>query len=214
MIRILLCDDQTDTRTSLAMLLELEADIEVVGQAEGGAEAVQLAFTLQPDVILMDLKMPGINGIMATQQIRARYLSIKIIALTTYDNDEWVRRAIKAGVDGYILKDSAREDLLRAIRGTVAGKTFIDPGVAGNVLAQLSHLPHAAYPQIVDQLSERDITILQLIVSGLTNTQIAERLHLSDGTVRNYISTLLAKIGVTDRTQAAVFAMQHGIHAI
>lgn len=210
MIRILLCDDQAITRDGLTMLLDLEPDFSIIGSASDGFEAVRLAAQLTPDLVLMDLKMPGMHGVDATRQICRQQPPPKVLVLTTYDDDTWVSEAIRAGAHGYLLKDAPREDLVRAVRGTLAGRTYVDPGVAGKLFAQISDPPPPARA-LTDKLSEREVAILQRIVAGLNNAQIADQLQLSDGTVRNYVSAILSKLGVTDRTQAAVLALQHGL---
>jgi len=160
----------------------------------------------------MDLKMPVMNGVEATRQIRTKYPDVKVLVLTTYDDDEWVFDAIKAGASGYLLKDTPRDEVVKAIRGTATGKTFLDPSIAGKVLKQAS--THQTQPAslITGKLTEREKEILRLIARGLSNTDIADRLFLSEGTVRNHVSAILAKLGVSDRTQAAVIAIQHGLN--
>ncbi len=210
-MKIIICDDQAIVRDGLAMLLNLEKDIEVVGQAQDGAEAVEQTGVRQPDLVLMDLKMPGMNGIEATRQIRARYPAIKVLVLTTYDDDEWVFDAIRAGAAGYLLKDTPREAVIQAVRGTVAGKAFVDPAVAGKLLGQVAGQQTQPATLITDKLTEREVDVLRLLARGFTNADIAARLHLSEGTVRNHVSAILAKLEVSDRTQAAVIAIQHGL---
>lgn len=210
MIRIVLCDDQAITREGLAMLLALEADVQIVGSASDGAMAVALATELRPDLVLMDLKMPGMNGIEATRQIGHHAPQTKILILTTYNDDPWVIEAIRAGAGGYLLKDSPRETLLSAVRGTVAGRTYIDTAVAGALFKQILQ-PSQAPALLRERLSGREYTILQRIVAGMSNAQIADDLQLSDGTVRNYVSAILTKLDVADRTQAAVLALQLGL---
>ena len=210
MIRIVLCDDQAITRDGLAMLLALESDMQIVGSARDGAEAVGLATRLRPDIVLMDLKMPVMNGIEATRQICQHLPQTKILILTTYNDDPWVIEAVRAGAAGYLLKDAPREELLSAVRGTVAGKTYIDSAVAGVLFKQFVQPPPP--PALLNErLSAREYAILQRIVAGMSNAQIADDLQLSDGTVRNYVSAILTKLDVTDRTQAAVLAIQHGL---
>jgi len=193
------------------MLLKLEPDIDVVGMVEDGAMAIEMVARSQPDLVLMDLKMPIMNGVEATRQIRARYPQVKVLILTTYDDDEWISDAIQAGASGYLLKDTPRNDLVKAIRGTVGGKTFLDPSVAGKVLQQASSHAVQSSLAITSKLTEREVEVLRLIAGGLNNRDIADRLYLSEGTVRNHVSAILAKLGVSDRTQAAVIAMQHGL---
>ncbi len=210
-MKVLICDDQAIIRDGLAMLLTLEKDIEVVGQAQDGAEAVEQAAQHQPNLVLMDLKMPGMNGIEATRQIRARYPAIKVLVLTTYDDDEWVFDAIRAGAAGYLLKDTPRDEVIKAVRGTVEGKSFVDPAVAGKLLGQVADQQVQPATLLTDKLTEREVDVLRLLARGLTNADIAARLYLSEGTVRNHVSSIFAKLEVADRTQAAVIAIQHGL---
>ena len=210
-MRILICDDQAIVRDGLEMLLNLEKDIEVIGKAEDGAEAVELVATRSPDLVLMDLKMPGMNGVEATRQISARYPQVKVLVLTTYDDDEWVFDAIRAGASGYLLKDTPREDLIKAVRGTMAGKSYVDPAVAGKLMGQVSTKQSQPATLITDKLTEREVEVLRLLARGFSNADIASTLHLSEGTVRNHVSAIFAKLDVSDRTQAAVIAIQHGL---
>ncbi|MCB9076930.1 MAG: response regulator transcription factor [Anaerolineaceae bacterium] len=210
-MKVVICDDQAIIRDGLEMLLKLEKDIEVLGQAQDGSEAVEMVQKTQPDLVLMDLKMPGLNGIEATRQIRAHYPHTKVLVLTTYDDDEWVFDAIRAGASGYLLKDTPREEVIKAVRGTVTGKTFLDPAVAGKVLTQVAGSHAHASTLLTDKLTEREADVLRLVARGFTNADIAERLHLSEGTVRNHVSAIFAKLEVSDRTQAAVIAIQHGL---
>ncbi len=193
------------------MLLKLEPDIEVIGTAEDGAAAVEMVAKKTPDLILMDLKMPIMNGIEATRQIRTKYPAVKVLVLTTYDDDEWVFDAVQAGASGYLLKDTPRDEVLKAIRGTVNGKAYVDPSIAGKVLRQASSHQTEPPTLITSKLTSREIEVLRLLAKGLNNTDIANRLFLSEGTVRNHVSAILAKLGVSDRTQAVVIAIQHGL---
>ena len=210
-MKVIICDDQAIVRDGLVMLLKLEPDIEVVGTTGDGAEAVELVVDKRPDLILMDLKMPIMNGVEATRQIRIKYPEVKVLVLTTYADDEWVFDAIQAGASGYLLKDTPREELIRAVRGTVTGKTYVDPSIAGKVLDQVSSHQTQSATLITSKLTEREIEVLRLVARGLSNADIADQLFLSDGTVRNHVSAILAKLGVSDRTQAAVIAIQHGL---
>ena len=212
MIRILVCDDQVIACEGLQAILSTAPDIEVVGIAHDGAQAVDLVPETQPDLVLMDLKMPVMNGIQATRQIRERYPQVHVLVLTTYDDDEWVFDAIRGGAAGYLLKDTPREKLIEAIRDTVEGKAHVDPAVAGKLLAQIA-TQGAAPPDtsIADGLSAREREVLGLVARGLANAEIARRLYLSEGTVRNYVSSILAKLNVADRTQAAVLALRYGL---
>jgi DNA-binding NarL/FixJ family response regulator len=211
MIRILICDDQAIVRNGLTNLFKLEADLEVVGVARNGAEAIQMAARLTPDLVLMDLNMPGVNGIDATRAIRNQCPQTRILVLTTYDDDEWVFDAIHAGAAGYLLKDLPREKLLEAVRGTPDGKSYVDPVVNAKLLKQVAHSPIRPASALLSRLTEREGDILRLIAQGLNNADIAQQLFLSEGTVRNHVSAILAKLGVADRTQAALLAMRHGL---
>ena len=193
------------------MLLRLEPDINVVATAENGASSVELVAREQPDLVLMDLKMPILNGVEATRQIRSIYPGVKILVLTTYDGDEWVFEAIKAGASGYLLKDTPRDELVKAVRGTVAGGTYLHPAIAGKVIEQVSLRYTQSSKLITDKLTDREVEILTLMTKGLSNNELAEKLFLSEGTVRNHVSAILSKLGVSDRTQAVVIAIQHGL---
>jgi DNA-binding NarL/FixJ family response regulator len=210
-MKIIICDDQAVVRDGLELLLKLERDFMVVGSAADGAEAVELTARLAPDLVLMDLKMPGTNGIEATRQIRAHSPAVKVLVLTTYDDEEWVFDALRAGASGYLLKDTPREEIVRAIRGTLEGKTFVDPGVAGKLIDQVTSRQVLPETLLTKKLTEREADVLRLVARGLNNPEIADRLHLSEGTVRNHVSAILAKLEVTDRTQAAIIAIQHGL---
>jgi NarL family two-component system response regulator LiaR len=211
MIRVLICDDQAIVCEGLQAILSTAPDIEVVGTAHDGAQAVEMVARAQPDVVLMDLKMPVMNGVQATRLIRERHPDVRVLVLTTYDADEWVFDAVRSGASGYLLKDAPREKLIEAIRDTAAGKTPVDPGVAGKLFAQVAQGAVPPDTNIAEELSEREREVLGLLARGLTNAEIAERLYLSEGTVRNYVSAILAKLDVADRTQAAVLALRHGL---
>ncbi len=211
-IRVLICDDQDLVRDGLSAILSTAPGIEVVGVASNGHDAVSLVERTAPDVVLMDLKMPGQTGIAATRAITDRHAGVKVLVLTTYDAAEWVDDAIRAGASGYLLKDTPRDRLIEAIRGTADGRTHVDPAIAGHLFDRVSSSADAQRETTVTaDLSERELEVLKLLGRGLTNTEIAARLYLSEGTVRNYVSALLAKLGVSDRTQAAVLAVRHGL---
>lgn len=211
MTKVIICDDQAIVRDGLEMLLKLEPDIEVVGTAPDGAAAVDMVAVKKPDIVLMDLKMPVMNGVEATRRIKTKYPEVKVLVLTTYADDEWVFDAIQAGAAGYLLKDTPRDEVIKAIRGTAAGNTYVDPAVAGKVLRQASSHRTQPTTNITAQLTDRETDVLRLIARGMSNKDISERLFLSEGTVRNLVSAILAKLGVSDRTQAAVIAIQHGL---
>ena len=210
-IKVLICDDQDIVRQGLQLILETSAGIEVVGIARDGEEALELTSRTQPDVVLMDLKMPGMNGIQATRLLHERYPAIHVLALTTFDADEWVFDAVRSGAAGYLLKDTPRDRLVEAIRDTAEGKTHIDPSVAGKLFSKLRQVPVSAGTSVANSLSEREREILSLLAQGLSNADIARRLYLSEGTVGNYVSSIYNKLGVADRTQAAVWAMRYGL---
>lgn len=211
MIRVLICDDQAIARHGLQMILASAPDIEVVGQAEDGQEAIDLVSRWTPDVALMDLKMPRMNGVEATRQIRRRFPDVQVLVLTTYDADEWVFDAIRAGAKGYVLKDLPPAQLLDAIRNVAEGKTPIDPSVAGKLFESVVDQPVPQPDRLVEPLSDREIEIVRLMAGGRTNAEIGAALYLSEGTIRNYISTILSKLNVKDRTQAVVMAIRYGL---
>ncbi len=211
MIRVLICDDQEMVCEGLRVILNSAPGIQVVGVARDGAQAVELVAQTNPDLVLMDLKMPVMNGIQATRQLREQFPQVRVVVLTTYDADEWVFDAIRSGAAGYLLKDMPREQLIAAVKGTIEGRTHIDPNVAGKLFAQVAMNTTPANTTVADALSERERDVLCLLARGMNNTDIAERLHLSEGTVRNYVSSILEKLGVSDRTQAAVLALRHGL---
>jgi NarL family two-component system response regulator LiaR len=211
-IRVMICDDQWIVCEGLEAILEDDPDIEVVGIAHDGIEALDKIPEARPDVVLMDLKMPGINGIQATQRIHEQYPEIKVLVLTTYSADEWVFDAIRSGAAGYLLKGTPRATLISAIKGTAAGDTHVDPSVAGKLFDQIAQrsVPPSD-TSLTDLLSERELDVLRLLARGFSNAEIANRLYLSQGTVRNYVSSVLNKLQVADRTQAAVLALRHGL---
>ncbi|MBZ0316391.1 MAG: response regulator transcription factor [Anaerolineae bacterium] len=213
MTRILIVDDQIVVSEGLKAILSATPGIEVVGIAQDGAQALELVPTTKPELVLMDLKMPGMNGIHATRKIREQYPDIRVLVLTTYVEDEWVFDAIQAGAAGYLLKDSRREDIVNAIQHTMAGQTPVDPAVADKLFALVrgNARPMPQTSTIANELNEREREILQLLARGMSNAAIAERLVLAEGTVRNYVSSIFAKLNVTDRTQAAALAWQHGL---
>lgn len=212
MIRVLICDDQAIARQGLEMILSTAGDINVVGTAQDGQDAYTQALQIQPDVVLMDLKMPNVSGVQATRMLRKQNPDLRILVLTTYADDEWVYEAIQAGANGYLLKDTPPEQLIAAIRGTAEGKTHIDPSVGGKVLAQLSQqrITPPVEP-LFESLTKREIEVLQQAANGYTNAEIARRVHLTEGTVGNYMSNIIGKLQANDRTQAVVIAIRHGL---
>lgn len=212
MIRVLICDDQSIVREGLRSILETDLTITVVGLAANGAQAIAAVAAGGVDVVLMDLKMPVMSGARATAEIRQRHPEVKVLVLTTYDDDEWVLDAIRAGASGYLLKDTPTPELLRAIHGTAAGKSYVDPSVTGTLLESAARgSGSVASAADVPHLTERERQMLELMAGGYSNSDIANALFLSEGTVRNYASELFRKLGVSDRTQAVVYAMRHGL---
>jgi len=211
MIRLLICDDQVVVSEGLRAILGTVPEIEVVGVANDGQEALEQVGQLMPDLVLMDLKMPIMNGVQATRFIHDRYPQVKVLVLTTYDMDEWVFDAIRSGAAGYLLKDAPRETLIEAIKGTMEGDTHVDPKVAGKLFSRITHSAPAPDSTLINLLSDRELDVLRLLARGFTNTDIAARLFLSEGTVRNYVSSIFGKLGVSDRTQAAVLAIRTGL---
>jgi len=220
MIRVLLVDDQQIVRQGLATILKYAEGIEVVGEAADGQKAISLAQELEPDVVLMDIKMPRLGGIPATRQICAKLPETHVIILTTYDTDDLVFEGIKVGAKGYLLKDTSGERLVEAIRGVVKGESQLDPGVARKVLAEFQRLadpgPVASPVKpptdlVIEPLTPREEQVLELLVEGLSNKEIGARLFLTEGTIKNYVSTIIAKLQANDRTHAVVTAIRHGL---
>jgi DNA-binding NarL/FixJ family response regulator len=213
MVRVLICDDQTVVREGLAAILSTDPEIEVVGLAGNGQDALALLPETRPDVVLMDLKMPVLNGVQATQRLRQGHPGIYVLVLTTFADDEWIFDAIRAGAAGYLLKDTRRDELIAAIKGTAQGRTFLDPTIAGKVMRQAaaSAAPSLPGESQVEDFTEREREVLRLLAEGHSNPEIAQKLHLARGTVRNYVSAILGKLGVSDRTQAAVEALRRGL---
>ena len=209
-MKIVICDDQAIVRDGLAMLLKLDREIEVVGTAQDGLEAVELVEKEKPNLALMDLKMPGMNGIEATRRIIAKYPAIKVLVLTTYDDDEWIFDAIRAGASGYLLKDAPHTEIIKAIKDVIAGGAYTTPSVTARLLDAVAQQTHQSPTQITEKLTVREVDVLRVLARGLNNADIAKELHLSEGTVRNHISAILAKLDLSDRTQAAVIAVKHG----
>ncbi len=211
MITLLLVDDQRLMRDGLRTLLELEQDLRVAAEAENGQQALEAYRTHRPDVVLMDIRMPVMDGVEASRRLLESDPQAKIIILTTFDDDEYVFEALRAGALGYLLKDVSGAELADAIRTVAGGGALIEPSVARKVLAEFARLPGTPPQTAAASLTAREREILALIAQGLGNRQIAERLYLAEGTVKNYVSSILDKLGVADRTQAALWAQRHGL---
>lgn len=214
-IRVLLVDDQALFREGLDTLLSVHKDIQVVGQASNGQEAIEAAAKVHPDVVLMDMRMPILDGVRATRLLKQALPQCRVIVLTTFDDDEYVFDALRAGAVGYLLKDVASARLVEAIRATARGESILEPSVAAKVIAEFtrvsSMVPSAQMEQLVEPLSERELEILALIARGYSNKEIASQLFIAEGTVKNHVTHILGKLGVRDRTQAALKARELGL---
>ena len=207
--RILITDDHPVVREGLATMLNRQVDIEVVGEANNGVEAVEMAKELCPDIILMDLRMPEMDGVEAMRQITADNPDIKFIILTTYDNDEYIFKGIEAGARAYLLKDAPREELFKAIKAVRRGESLIQPAIASRVLNRFAELSRGT--QQVETLSERELSVLRLIATGAANKEIAANLVISESTVKTHVANIFQKMDVSDRTEAVTQALQRGI---
>ncbi|MBH8562350.1 response regulator transcription factor [Nostoc sp. CENA67] len=209
MIKLLLVDDQSLIRQGLKALLELEPDIEVAGEAENGENAIDLVEQLQPDVVLMDIRMPVMDGVAATREIQKRFVGVKILVLTTFDDDAYVTAALQNGAIGYLLKDTPSEELAVAIRAVYKGYTQLGPGIVKKLLTQFSTMPSTqatSVPSNLAELTPREKEVLRLIATGASNREIAQQLYISEGTVKNHVTNILNRLDLRDRTQAAIIA--------
>ena len=217
-IRLLLADDQPLVRTGFRMILEETDDIDIVGEARDGTEAVRLAGELNPDVILMDVRMPGVDGIEATRQIVTRDAAARVLILTTFDLDEYAFSALRAGASGFVLKDVPLDELARAIRSVASGDAVVSPRITRRLLdvyaTQLPDLPGEASSPVhaaLDQLTPREREVLLEVATGLSNTEIAEKLVVSEATVKTHVGSILAKLDLRNRVQAVIFAYDIGL---
>jgi DNA-binding NarL/FixJ family response regulator len=212
-ILVLVVDDQTLIREGLASLLMMQPDLDVVGKAADGRAAIELAAAHTPDVVLMDVRMPGLNGIAATREIHQRWPAIRIIVLTTFDDDEYVYEALRAGAAGYLLKNADPDHLARAIRAVYAGQSILDPAVTQKVIQHFTRATPTQPAQIVltERLTDRERAVLRGMVDGLSNDAIAEQLSLSEGTVKNHLTHIFQKLDVKDRAQAVRRAIEWGL---
>lgn len=208
MIKVLLVDDQNLIRQGLRALLELEQDLEIVGEAENGESAIELIEHLTPDVVLMDMRMPIMDGVETTRQIQKRFSRTKVLVLTTFDDDEYVTAALQNGAMGYLLKDTPSEELAFAIRAVHKGYTQLGPGIVKKLLTQFptGTTQTPSPPESLVELTPREKEVLRLIASGANNKEIANQLYISEGTVKNHVTNILNRLNLRDRTQAAIFA--------
>lgn len=213
-IRVLVVDDQALFREGVVTLLSAHADVEVVGEAEDGRQALEMVARLRPAVVLMDLRMPVLDGVAATREIVQLHPGSRVIVLTTFDDDDEVFDALRAGAAGYLLKDVSSEKLAEAIRVAARGESFLQPSIASKVLAELNRRPARptrADRALLEPLSERELEVLRHLARGASNREIAARVYLAEGTVKNYVSSILGKLGAPDRTAAALRARDLGI---
>ncbi|RPE42053.1 LuxR family two component transcriptional regulator [Streptomyces sp. Ag109_O5-1] len=214
-VRVVIADDQQMVRQGFTVLLNAQPGIEVVGQAVDGLDAVVQVAELTPDVVLMDIRMPELGGIEATRRIVGEHPDIKVLVLTTFDLDEYVYEALRAGASGFLLKDASADKLAEAVRVVAAGDALLAPGITRRLIAQFSQLDggrvRAPLKTRVGELTERETEVLALIAQGLSNAEIAERLVVAEQTVKTHVGRILVKLGLRDRTQAAVFAYESGL---
>ena len=210
-IRVVIADDQSMVRAGFRMLLSGEQDIEVVAEASNGLEAVDKAERFDPTVILMDIRMPELDGLEATRRIIAANQGARILILTTFDLDEYVYEALSSGASGFVLKDDPPEQLIAAVRTIAAGDALLSPAVTKRVIKQFTRIPRPARPKEMDELTAREQEILRLIASGLSNAEIGERLYIGETTVKTHVTHVLQKLGLRDRVQAVVLAHQTGL---
>lgn len=213
-VRILIADDHSVVRAGLRALLEHNKQFYVVGEAATGEEAVQKARELRPDVAVLDIRMPGISGIEACRQIIAAVEGCRVIVLTTYAEDELLFAAIRAGASGYVLKRIGDNDLVHAVERVSRGENILDPALTATVFAEMRKADQSQRAAAFSELTPQELSVLSLVAHGLTNRQIAVKLYLGEGTVRNYVSSVLAKIGVSNRAEAAAYAVTHHIDEI
>jgi DNA-binding NarL/FixJ family response regulator len=214
-IRVLIADDQQLVREGLHVLLDLIPDIRVVGEAADGVAAAEQAQHIRPDVVLMDVRMPRLDGVAATCKVREMCPDVQVIILTTFDDDEYVFEGLRAGAAGYLLKDVPSEQLAEAIRAAARGEAFIHPSVTRKVVAEFARMAEREHVRreqpLVEPLSARELEVLVLLADGLSNQEIAERLTIAPGTVKNHVSNILSKLDVRDRTQAVLRAQEIGL---
>ncbi len=212
MTRVLIADDQALVRAGFRVMLEAQPDLEVVGEAGDGREAFEAARVLQPHVVLMDIRMPAVDGIEATRRIVRERLSPRVLILTTFDLDEYVYEALRAGAGGFLLKDAGREELIHAVRVVAAGEALLSPSITRRLIADYAGRPPARdHPVALSDLTPRELEVLRLIARGLSNADIARMLVVGDATVKTHITRIFAKLGLHDRAQAVVVAYESGL---
>ena len=214
-VRVMVVDDQQLMRDGISSLLSIQENIEVIGTAANGQEAIEQALIEQPDVILMDVRMPVMDGITATRQIRYQLPTCQVLMLTTFDDEEYIVKALLAGASGYLLKDIPAQDLAKAIQLAHRGIYQLEPSIVGKLVGAIANIAPKTLPasdespsQQLDELTEREVEVLRLIATGATNREIAEELVISEGTVKNHVSNILSRLGLRDRTQAAIYARE------
>jgi DNA-binding NarL/FixJ family response regulator len=212
MIRVLVADDQSMIRAGFRMLLAGEPDVEIVAEARTGLEAIEKASRFQPDVILMDIRMPELDGLEATRRILAADRHARVLILTTFDLDEYVFEALNAGASGFVLKDDPPEQLIAAVRTVSAGESLLSPGVTTRVIQEFARRSRPAPPKELEELTAREQEVLRLIAAGLSNAEIGERLFISDTTVKTHVTHVLQKLNLRDRVQAVVLAFRTGFY--
>ena len=210
-IRVLVVDDQSMVRAGFRMLLADEADIEVVAEASNGKEAVEKAARFDPTVVLMDIRMPELDGLEATRRILAADPAARVLVLTTFDLDEYVYEALRAGASGFVLKDDPPEQLIAAVRTVAAGDALLSPAVTKRVIGAFTRMPRPAPPRELDDLSAREREVFRLVARGLSNAQIGKELFIGETTVKTHVTHILSKLGLHDRVQAVVLAYQTGV---
>jgi len=212
MIRIVLADDQDLVREGLRMMLDADPDIEVVAEAANGSEALHLTRELDPDVLVVDIRMPKLDGLEATARVAATGCRTRVLVVTTFDLDEYVYRALKAGASGFLLKDATREQLVHAVRTVAAGESLLAPTITRRLIEDFCRRPEpGTLPEAARSLSERELDVLRLVARGLSNAEIAAELFLSHATVKSHVARLLQKLGLRDRVQTVVYAYESGI---
>jgi DNA-binding NarL/FixJ family response regulator len=211
MIRVLVADDQSMVRAGFRMLLSGEPDIEVVAEATNGLEAVEKATRFDPSVVLMDIRMPELDGIEATRRILEANANARILILTTFDLDEYLYEALRVGASGFVLKDDPPEQLLAAIRTVAAGDALLSPTITRRVIKEFGRMPRRSPPKELDELSDREREVFRLIARGLSNVEIAQELYISDTTVKTHVTHIFQKLKIRDRVQAVVLAYEHGL---